>query len=308
MTFLILSSSALAFLLIMILFSSTVEAEFIKRRRINAIKGGTSYLDEELEKDFYQRYFEPVLKRLKKGIDKKNKTPGSGAAKSKGIVKVQNELLLAGIHVSAEAFSIIKMAITLGLAVLGLVLALTVKSEPMVKLLIMTATLMLAILIPRYYLKSRIKSRQTAIRNQLPNLMDVLSVSIEAGLGFDAALLKVTENFKGPLVDEFSRVYREIQMGKSRRDALLALAERSNVEELKTFTSAVVQSEKYGTPVKNVMKAQSQQLRLTRRQRAQEKAAKAPVKMLLPMVVFVFPVVFIILMGPTVINMIDQFG
>jgi tight adherence protein C len=308
MTFLILSSSALAFLLVMIMFSSTVGAEFIKRRRLNVIKGGTHYLDEELEKDFYQRYFEPVVKKLQKGFGEKSKTPGSPAVKSKSIVKLQNELQLAGIGVSAEAFSMIKMAVTLGLAVLGLILALTVKSEPMVKLLIMTAALMMAILIPRYYLKSRIKSRQAAIRNQLPNLMDVLSVSIEAGLGFDAALLKVTESFKGPLVDEFSRVYREIQMGKSRKDSLMALAERSNVEELKTFTTAVVQSEKYGTPVKNVMKAQSQQLRLTRRQRAQEKAAKAPVKMLLPMVVFVFPVVFIILMGPTVINMIDQFG
>jgi tight adherence protein C len=265
-------------------------------------------LDEELEKDFYQRYFEPVVKKLQKGFDKKNKTPGSPAVKSKSIIKLQNELQLAGIGVSAEAFSMVKMAVTLGLAVLGLILALTVKSEPMVKLLIMTAALMMAILIPRYYLKSRIKSRQAAIRNQLPNLMDVLSVSIEAGLGFDAALLKVTESFKGPLVDEFSRVYREIQMGKSRKDSLMALAERSNVEELKTFTTAVVQSEKYGTPVKNVMKAQSQQLRLTRRQRAQERAAKAPVKMLLPMVVFVFPVVFIILMGPTVINLIEEFS
>ena len=159
-------------------------------------------------------------------------------------------------------------------------------------------------MIPRYYIKSRIKTRQLTIQNQLPNVLDVLCVSIEAGLSFDSALLKVVERFKGPLIDEFNQVYREIQMGQPRRDALVSLSQRSNVPELQTFISAVVQSEKFGTPMKNVLLAQAQQLRINRRQHAQEKGMKAPVKMMLPMVIFIFPVMFIILLGPTIISVI----
>ena len=99
-------------------------------------------------------------------------------------------------------------------------------------------------------MKSRIKRRQLSIQNQLPNVLDVLSVSIEAGLSFDSALLKVVERFNGPLIDELAQVYREIQMGKPRREALVSLSQRSNVPELQTFVSAVAQSETFGTPMK----------------------------------------------------------
>ena len=138
--------------------------------------------------------------------------------------------------------------------------------------------------------------------------MDMMSVNIEAGLGFDAAMLSVTEHFKGPLPDEFKRVHREIQMGIPRREALTTLSVRTNVDELKTFASAVIQSERYGTPVINVLRAQAQELRILRRQKAQETASKAPVKMLLPMVMFIFPVLFIILLGPAVLEIAAMFN
>ena len=139
-------------------------------------------------------------------------------------------------------------------------------------------------------------------------MMDILSVSIEAGLGFDAALLKVVESYEGPLIDEMALLYREIQMGKPRREAMIALAERSNVPELQTFVTAVIQSDQFGTPIKNVLRNQAVQLRLNRRQQAQEKGMKAPVKMVIPMILFIFPVIFIVLLGPTVIQLTSQFG
>ena len=137
--------------------------------------------------------------------------------------------------------------------------------------------------------------------------MDLLCVCIEAGLGFDAALLKVSQKLKGPFIDELLIVYREIQMGRTRREALQNLCDATNLDDLKTFASALVQAEQLGIPINNVMRAQSEQLRIERSQQAKEKGMKASIKMLLPMLLFIFPVVFIILMGPTVMNIIETF-
>jgi tight adherence protein C len=167
---------------------------------------------------------------------------------------------------------------------------------------------MASIAIPRFFISSKIKNRQKQIQLDMPNVMDLLSVSIEAGLGFDAALYKVIQKLTGPLIDEMMQVYKEIKMGRARRDALAALAKRNTTKELQMFVSAVIQSEQYGTPIKAVLKVQSDQLRDERRKRAQEKAMKAPVKMMIPMLIFIFPVIFIIILGPTVINVIDQFS
>ena len=176
----------------------------------------------------------------------------------------------------------------------------------MVGVLVILGAFMAVVAIPRFYISTRIKRRQLQIQLDMPNVMDLLSVSIEAGLGFDAALYRVVEKLEGPLCDELSQVYKEIQMGRARRDALAALAKRNTTKELQMFVSAVIQSEQYGTPIKAVLRAQSKQLREARRARAQEKGMKAPVKMMLPMVAFIFPVVFIIILGPTVISVIDQ--
>ncbi|MHB8964299.1 MAG: type II secretion system F family protein, partial [Saccharofermentanales bacterium] len=166
----------------------------------------------------------------------------------------------------------------------------------------------LAILVPRYYLKSSIKKRQEGIRGDLPDILDLISVSVEAGLGFDFAILRVVNRSKGPLAEELKVVYREIQMGIPRREALKSLADRSDVEELRTFVSSIIQADTLGISIKNVLRAQSSQLRQTRRQRAEEKAMKAPVKMILPLVIFIFPVIFIILLGPSVMEIAGTFG
>jgi len=217
---------------------------------------------------------------------------------------LEKDLHMAGINLPVHEFMFLKTMSSVGILFLGIFTVLILNVDAQIKLLIILFAAIAAILAPRYFIKSRVKIRQLNIQNQMPNIMDLLSVSIEAGLSFDSSLLKVIDRFSGPLVDELNQVYREVQMGRPRREALSALSQRSNVSELQTFASAVVQSEQYGTPMKNVLRSQAQQLRINRRQLAQEKGMKAPVRMMLPMVIFIFPVIFIILLGPTIINVL----
>lgn len=302
----IISSSALALLLSLCCFSGFINEEKTKRQQLKWIKGEKRYyFDEELEKSFYQRFIFPLWKNFLNSVAKISKTKRKESLKIKERnIKMLNELRLAGIRMSVQEFMFLRMIGTVGILAFGLIFAFRMKVEAMIQFLVLLFVLIAAILIPRYILKSRIKSRQLAIQNELPNVLDVLSVSIEAGLGFDAALLRVIERFNGPLIEEFAQVSREVQMGKARRDSLSALSQRSNVPELQTFASAVVQAEQFGTPMKNVLRTQAQQLRVARRQQAQEKGMKAPVKMMMPTVFFIFPVIFIILLGPMVINLV----
>ena len=149
--------------------------------------------------------------------------------------------------------------------------------------------------------------RQERIRHTLPDILDTLTVSVEAGLGFDAALGQVTRYGKGPLAGEFARVLQEMQIGRSRVDALRALGGRTNVTELRSFCAIVVQATELGVPIANVLREQAREMRIRRRQRAEELAQKVPVKILFPLIFCLFPAVFIVVLGPGVINMIDLF-
>ncbi len=140
--------------------------------------------------------------------------------------------------------------------------------------------------------------RQHLLSRALPDSMDLLTISVEAGLGFDAALSQVARNTDGPLAGEFFRVLQEMQIGKSRAEAFRALSERTTVPELRAFVSSLVQADQFGIPVANVLREQSKELRVKRRQVAEEKAQKVPVKIMVPLVIFIFPVIFIIIIGP----------
>jgi tight adherence protein C len=150
--------------------------------------------------------------------------------------------------------------------------------------------------------------RQEKIRNTLPDIMDTLIVSVEAGLGFDAALAQVTRYGRGPLAGEFARVLQEMQIGRSRVDALRALGQRTNVSELRSFCAIVVQATELGVPIANVLREQSKEMRIRRRQHAEERAQKVPVKILFPLIFCLFPAVFIVVLGPGVINIVDLFS
>lgn len=160
--------------------------------------------------------------------------------------------------------------------------------------------------IPRFLLKKAITQRHKSIDRALPNALDLLTVSVEAGLGFDGAMLKMVEKTTGPLTQEFRRMLQEMRIGKARREALRELSERCGTEDVQTFTAAIIQADQLGVSIGRVLRIQSQQMRMKRRQQAEERAMKAPVKMLIPMVIFIFPTIFIVLLGPGVLEMLDQ--
>jgi tight adherence protein C len=168
--------------------------------------------------------------------------------------------------------------------------------------LIMTVVgVLLGYTLPEFWLGGRVRKRQKAILLMIPDTLDLLTISVRAGLGFDAALGKVVEKLKGPLSDEFRRALAEVRVGKARRDALRDIVPRTEVVPLTNFIGAIIQAEQLGVSISKVLQVQSEQLRIERRQRAEEQAAKAPIKMLFPLVGCIFPSLFIVILGPAII-------
>lgn len=303
MPFLAFSSMGFAFFLWVSLFCEVGKKADQKARRIKAITGFTPAVEEELEVPLFERFFQPALLKLLKAFSrllpkKDQKEPSS----------LERKIRQAGIAIPVREYTAAKLMVMLGVTGIFLILALLSGGSPSIRLLILLGGAALAVAGPTFYLSGRIKRRQEAIRNQMPDVMDLLTVCVEAGLGFDGALLKISDRFEGPLVDELMVVQREIQMALPRREALKKFADRNDVMELKTFVGALIQADQMGLPLKNVLRAQSSQLRLSRKQAAEEKAMKAPVKMMLPLVFFIFPVIFIVLLGPTVLQLLKTFG
>ena len=164
----------------------------------------------------------------------------------------------------------------------------------------------LGFFLPQLLIQAKIDRRQQDIVKALPDALDLLTVCVEAGLGFDAAMGKVAEKWETDLSLEFARVNREIQLGKARREALRSMADRLGVADLTSFIAAVIQTEQLGVSLSNVLRIQSDQMRVRRRQRAEQAAHKAPLKMLLPMVGLIFPTLIIILMVPAFFQMINS--
>jgi tight adherence protein C len=162
--------------------------------------------------------------------------------------------------------------------------------------------------LPTIWLGLKIRSRQTSILRALPDALDLLTISVEAGLGFDAAMAKVTEKWSDDLSQAFSRVLVEIQMGTVRRVALRSMANRTDVSELTSFVAAIIQADQLGVSLARVLHIQSEQMRIRRRQRAEEMANKAPIKMMVPLVFLIFPALFVVLLGPALPSLMNAFG
>ncbi len=165
-----------------------------------------------------------------------------------------------------------------------------------------------AFFVPAYYLSLKTKRRSKLALRELPDVLDLLTVSLEAGLGFDAALSKLVSKSDGVLAYEFRRLLEEIRLGKSRREALLGVRERVVLDEIKVVISSILQAEKLGVGMVQVLRVQSQEVREQRKQRAEEEAMKAPIKMLFPLILFIFPSLFIVLLGPAVLQFIAEFS
>ena len=160
---------------------------------------------------------------------------------------------------------------------------------------------------PFLLLQHKINARRRSMQYELPDALDLITVSVEAGLGFEGALVKLSEKMKGALVDEFIRTLNEMRIGISRRDALLAMGKRCNLADVHSFTMALIQADQLGVSIGNVLRIKSASIREKRRQQAEELAMKAPVKMLFPLIFFIFPTIFVILLGPAMITIFDSF-
>jgi tight adherence protein C len=174
--------------------------------------------------------------------------------------------------------------------------------------LIMYGTIQLmGLYIPRIWLGGKIKRRQKAIWRSLPDAFDLITASVEAGLGIDAAFNRVIDKVQGPFAEELTRTMREITMGRSRRDAFLDMADRTGVDELRSLINAIVQAESMGISIGGVIRVQTGVIRTKRRQKAEEQAFKAPIKMVFPLVFCIFPTIMIVIGGPAIIQMRDAF-
>lgn len=190
-----------------------------------------------------------------------------------------------------------------------LILALTLGTASValgMRMLIIIGGVILGFFFPQLWLTSKINARQKNVRRALPDALDLLTICVEAGLGFDAALAKVSDKWESDLSLAFSRVLQEIQLGKIRRDALRDMADRIGLPELTSFVAAVIQSEQLGVSMAKVLRIQADQMRIKRRQLAEEEAHKAPVKMLIPMALLIFPSLMITLMTPAVLRIFNS--
>jgi tight adherence protein C len=181
-------------------------------------------------------------------------------------------------------------------------LANLLSSDAVITLAGLLGGIFLGFLAPDFYLTSKASGRGNGVLEQLPDALDLLTISVEAGLGFDAAIVKVTEKMKGPLSEEFKRAAGEQRIGKSRQEALRGISERVEVKELQNFISAIIQADQLGVSMSKVLRIQSEQLRQDRRQRAEEKAARAPILIMLPTVGCIFPSLFIVILAPAALS------
>ena len=211
-------------------------------------------------------------------------------------------LLLAGLTPTMRAEEFV-VAQAVGTAMLTLAaLAYTVFGGPSARtaLLVLILAPVVGLLLPPSWLARKVRERQDAIRRDLPDTLDLLAISVEAGMAFEGALSIVCSHFNSPLADEFARTLREMELGLPRKDAFTNLKHRTEVTELSNLVLALLQADGLGIPVGRVLKTQAAEMRLRRRQWAREKAGKLPVKMLVPLVLFVFPAIMIVILGPAV--------
>ena len=164
------------------------------------------------------------------------------------------------------------------------------------------------VILPNSRLDNKVKTRQQAVQRSLPDVLDMLVISVEAGLGFEQAVDRVIHNVPGELSDEFARVLGESTAGANRSDALRGLQDRVDIPEIRSFVLAMIQADKFGVSIGRVLRGQADEMRIKRRQLAQEKAQKAPVKMLIPMVFCIFPALFVVILGPAAINIVETMG
>ena len=256
--------------------------------------------DEELAKPLAQRTVGPIVLKISNFL--RRFTPVGY------LEKKQHQIVLAGNpgNLDAPSFIVIKLLTT----VAGLFAAFFLTdfgSDNMQRIFLFAMPIVLGFFGPDAWLTRKIDERRQTMLRALPDVLDLLVISVEAGLGFDSALSRVVATVPGPLSEEFFRMLQETRVGVSRRDAMRHLLDRTDLEELRSFILAMIQAEAFGVTIARVLRVQADEMRVKRRQRAQEKAFAAPVKLVFPLVFCIFPALFIVLLGPAAISIGDAF-
>lgn len=303
---LVIAYSLFVMVLCIVIFGKKGKEEDNNLKRMKSIgKEVVTAEYKNVETSFYDRNIKPIVTKLA-SLDEKGNKQSKSARKRQETEKLALQLRKAGMHISTGSFNYLKLGVMVVGIILSVGIGLLLKDVTSYYIMIIIVGSMLSALSPTLVLNAKIKKHQNAIRAQLPDTLDLLSVCMEAGLSFDASLLKVSERMEGPLIDELVTVFRQIQLGKSRNDALKTLSDSTDVSELKTFISAVIQANTLGIPITNVLAAQSEQLRIAKREQIKEKAAKVPSKMTIPTVLLILPAIICVIMGPVVIQVKDQ--
>jgi tight adherence protein C len=268
---------------------------------IAALDAAPAVLKADLERPFSERVLAPLGDRF---VDTGKRLARAGTAET-----IQRRLDIAG---NPAGWNVNRI---LGAKVLGLIVLASlgflwsIGSGSLLRIVVVTAALAAAgYVVPNILLYNAGTKREALMLRALPDALDLLTISVEAGLGFDAAVMRVARNTTGPLAQEFSRLLQEMQIGVGRIDAMRAMAERSTIADLRSFCLAMVQADQLGIPVGRVLRVQSKEMRVKRRQRAEEKAQKVPVKIMVPLVLFIMPCLFIVVIGPGAITMVRAFS
>jgi tight adherence protein C len=223
---------------------------------------------------------------------------------------IRRKLVMAGSPFGWDADRVLvaKVACLTGGVVLGLLFLGVFSFAWPMRVVGFLAIGLLGYWVPNIVLTNAVQRRQAEIRSALADSIDLLTICVEAGLGFDAALAHVSKNTTGPLADEFYRTLQEVQLGRSRNEAMRNLADRSNVPELRAFVLAMVQADIFGVSVANVLRVQARDMRVKRRQLAEERAMKVPIKVLFPVLFCIFPALFVVILGPAIMRIADVFA
>ncbi|MPM58107.1 hypothetical protein SDC9_104936 [bioreactor metagenome] len=273
----------------------------IRLKALENFAGSRTDIDHELGKPFKERVLAPITGNLATAV---NRLAPVSVKKM-----VADRLAMAGgfggLGVEEFLLFCIILAIALPIVIGILAQMLKVPVGKTIALAIIAGAI--GLVVPFAMLSKKIVQRKLSIQRDLPDVLDLLTVSVEAGLSFDGALAKLSEKMKGALVDEFIRLLQEIRMGIPRRDALTSMGLRCDVPDVSLFTTSLVQADQLGVGIGNVLRVQSVSMREKRRQRCEERAMKAPIKMMLPLVLFIFPTIFIVLLGPAVIQIMAAF-
>ncbi len=299
-----------AILLIVIgIYLPQTEPDPVRSRLAKFADRPKSLEEIELEQPFVDRVVRPMIAQFSKLIQRF--LPRSRSANDEATLSgLQKKLVLAGNPnnlTSSDFIGVIgvSMVVMAGLVFILLSLA---GMDLTTSALFSGAGLAIGYVLPSFWLGSKIKGRQKEITQAMPDALDLLVIAVEAGLGFDAAVQRFTEKASNALAKEFQRAIAEIRMGRTRREALKDMVNRTEVPDLNTFVSAIIQADQLGVSISRVLTVQADQMRMLRRQRAEEQAAKAPLKMLFPMVFLIFPSMFIVILGPSVPTLLGAGG